>query len=52
LKFFFCIDHHLNFSKEAKITFADFCDFIQRDTQDEFEEAKRRIESVSSDKTY
>ncbi|CBY42561.1 unnamed protein product, partial [Oikopleura dioica] len=46
------IIHEIDRSKEAKITFADFCDFIQRDTQDEFEEAKRRIESVSSDKTY
>ena len=42
----------LSISKEAKISFADFSNFLQRDSMEEFEEAKRRIESVSSDKTY
>ena len=38
-------------SKEAKISFEDFCAFLARDAMEEFEEAKKRIESVSSDKT-
>ncbi|CAG5112648.1 Oidioi.mRNA.OKI2018_I69.chr2.g6839.t1.cds [Oikopleura dioica] len=45
------IIHEIDRSKEAKISFEDFSAFLARDTMEEFEEAKKRIESVSSDKT-